>query len=187
MRPFTILIVGGSQGAQGLNRVVVDAIAALSDEERSKIAVTHITGKRDQPWVAERYAQMSFSCDVLPFFSAMDQLFSRADLAITRAGANTLFELAAFGIPALVIPYPHAGGHQAYNAENFSENGGLVFHAEDSTAQSWLVERLHHYIENPETLAGLAKAMKRLGRPQATEKLVGIARKLIEDHEDRKR
>ena len=186
-RPFTLLVVGGSQGAQGLNTIVTDAIAALSDEERSKIAVIHITGKRDQTWVVERYEQLALSSEVHPFYGAMDELFRRADLAITRAGANTLFELATFGIPAFVIPYPHAGGHQKYNAQSFAEKGGLIFRDEEPAAKDWLVEHLRNTIEDPGSLAGIAKSIQGLARPKATDELVEIARKLIEAHEDRTR
>lgn len=186
-RPFTLLVIGGSQGAQGLNKVVTDAMAVLSDEERVKMAVIHIAGKRDQAWVAERYEQLSLASEVYPFFSAMDELFQKADLAITRAGANTLFELAVFGLPALVIPYPHAGGHQRYNAESFSQKGGLSFHDEDPAAKDWLAGHLRDLIADPASLAGIAKAVQGLGRPKATEELIEIARKLIEIHEDRPR
>ncbi|MFA5167439.1 MAG: UDP-N-acetylglucosamine--N-acetylmuramyl-(pentapeptide) pyrophosphoryl-undecaprenol N-acetylglucosamine transferase [Candidatus Omnitrophota bacterium] len=183
-RPFTLLVVGGSQGARGLNTIATDAIAALSDEERSKIAVIHITGKRDQSWVAERYEELALSNEIYPFYSAMDELFQKADLAITRAGANTLFELAAFGVPALVIPYPHAGGHQKYNAQSFAEKGGLIFHDEDLAAKDWLVEHLRNTIGDPRSLAGIAEAIHGLARPKATNELVEIARKLIKTHED---
>lgn len=186
-RPFAILVVGGSQGAQGLNRAVTEAIADLSNEERSKIAVTHITGKRDEAWVAERYGQLALSHKVHAFSSAMDELFGQADLAITRAGANTLFELAAFGVPALVIPYPHAGGHQAYNARSFAEKGGLAFHEENAAAKDWLVEQLHRFLGEPGALSGFAKAMRGLAKPEATNELTQIARKLIKTHEDRTR
>ncbi|MDD5226169.1 MAG: UDP-N-acetylglucosamine--N-acetylmuramyl-(pentapeptide) pyrophosphoryl-undecaprenol N-acetylglucosamine transferase [Candidatus Omnitrophica bacterium] len=186
-RPFTLLVVGGSQGAQGLNRAVADAIAVLSDEERSKIAVIHITGKRDQAWVAERYEKLAISNEVHPFYGAMDELFQKVDLAITRAGANTLFELAVFGVPALVIPYPHAGGHQKYNAQSFSEKGGLIFHDEDPEAKDWLAENLRNMIETPGSLAGIAKAMRGLAKPKATDELIEIARELIKTHEDRTR
>jgi len=186
-RPFTLLVVGGSQGAQGLNKAVTDAIAALSDEERSKIAVIHITGKRDQVWVAECYEKLAVSSEVYPFYGAMDELFQKVDLAITRAGANTLFELAVFGVPALVIPYPHAGGHQKYNAQSFSEKGGLVFHDEDPAAKDWLAENLRSVIEAPCSLAGIAKAMRGLAKPKATDELIEIARELIKTHEDRTR
>jgi UDP-N-acetylglucosamine--N-acetylmuramyl-(pentapeptide) pyrophosphoryl-undecaprenol N-acetylglucosamine transferase len=186
-RPFTMLVVGGSQGAQGLNRVVTDAIGVLSHEERSKIAVIHITGKRDQEWVAECYKKLAFPCEIYPFHSAMDELFGQADLAITRAGANTLFELAAFGIPALVIPYPHAGGHQSYNAQSFAEKGGLDYHEENSQAKDWLVGELRRALKDPGALACFAKAMKGLARPDATDALIEIARKLIETHEDHPR
>jgi UDP-N-acetylglucosamine--N-acetylmuramyl-(pentapeptide) pyrophosphoryl-undecaprenol N-acetylglucosamine transferase len=184
---FTLLVVGGSQGAQGLNTIVTDAIATLSDEERSQIAVIHITGKRDQPRVRERYRELSLTHETHPFYSAMDELFLKIDLAITRAGANTLFELAAFGVPALVVPYPHAGGHQKYNAQSFAEKGGLIFHDEDPAAKDWLVECLRKMIQDPGSLAGIAKAIKELARPKATDELIDIARKLIETHEDRTR
>ncbi|MFH0984521.1 MAG: UDP-N-acetylglucosamine--N-acetylmuramyl-(pentapeptide) pyrophosphoryl-undecaprenol N-acetylglucosamine transferase [Candidatus Omnitrophota bacterium] len=186
-RPFTLLVVGGSQGAQGLNAIVTDAIAALSDEERSKIAVIHITGKRDRSWVAERYEQLALTNEVHAFSGVMDELFWRSDLAITRAGANTLFELAAFGLPAFVIPYPHAGGHQKYNAESFAERGGLIFHEEDPAAKDWLVEHLRRAIEDPRSLKGMALAVKQLARPNATDALIEIARTLIKNHEDRTR
>jgi len=184
-RLFTLLVVGGSQGAQGLNSLVTDAIATLSDEERSKIAVIHITGKRDLPWVAERYERLTLSSEVHPFYSAMDELFQKADLAITRAGANTLFELAAFGVSALVIPYPYAGGHQKYNAQSFAEKGGLLFHNEDRTAKVWLVEHLRKCIETPGFLAGNGKAIRGLARLQAADELVEIAQGLIETYENR--
>lgn len=184
-RPLNLLVIGGSQGAQGLNTIVADAIAALSDEERSKIAVIHITGKQGLPWVTERYEQLAVSSEVHPFYSAMGELFLRADLAITRAGANTLFELAAFGIPAFVIPYPHAGGHQKYNAQSFAEKGGLIFHEENSAAKDWLVAHLKNTIEDPRSLAGTAKAMRELAKPESTDELIEIARELIETHENR--
>lgn len=186
-RPFTILVVGGSQGARGLNAIVVEVMASLSDEERSRIAVIHIAGQRDRDWVAERYTQLALSSEVHPFYAAMEELFQRIDLAVTRAGANTLFELAAFGIPALVLPYPHAGGHQKYNAEGFAEKGGLLFHDENPGAAPWLLGHLKSYIEDPRQLEPLAKAMKGLAKPQATDELIEVARKLIEIHEDRKR
>lgn len=186
-RPFTLLVVGGSQGAQGLNTIVTDAIAALSNEERSQIAVIHITGKRDQALVSERYGQLALSSETHPFFSAMDELFQKTDLAITRAGANTLFELAVFGVPAFVIPYPHAGGHQKYNAQSFAEKGGLIFHDEDPAAKDWVVENMRKVLGDPTSLAGMAKAMKELARPKATNELMDIARKLIETHENRTR
>lgn len=186
-RPFTLLVVGGSQGAQGLNAAVADAIAALSDEERSEIAVIHITGSRDRSWVAERYEKLAVPSEVHPFYGAMDELFRKADLAISRAGANTLFELAVFGVPALVIPYPHAGGHQKFNAQSFAEEGGLIFHDEDPAAKDWILEKLRCLMKDAAGLADRARAMRRLAKPKATEELVEIARKLVETHEDRTR
>jgi UDP-N-acetylglucosamine--N-acetylmuramyl-(pentapeptide) pyrophosphoryl-undecaprenol N-acetylglucosamine transferase len=186
-RPFTILVVGGSQGAQGLNMAVTDAIAGLPDEEKAKIAVIHIAGTHDEGRVSECYERASVPNEVHAFYGAMDELFGRVDLAVTRAGANTLFELAAFGLPALVIPYPHAGGHQRYNAESFAAGGGLIFHDEDPAAKDWLAGHLRNYIEDPRRLGGFAEKIKALAKPNAADGLVKIAQDLIQSHEDHQR
>ncbi len=178
-RPIEILVVGGSQGAWGLNEAVVSALGQLSPEERSKIAVTHITGKRDQQRVAAQYRQWALAGEVLSFCTTMNDLFNKADLAITRAGANTLFELAFFGIPALVVPYPHAGGHQEYNAQCFAAKGGLLYHKEDPQAAAWLLDQLRQFIGTPEELDRFSKAMAALARPRATDDLVTLAEGLI--------
>lgn len=183
-RPLRILIVGGSQGAKGLNHAVMDAMGEFTPEERSQFAVIHITGKQDQTWVSERYKQLSISNEIYSFSSEMGLLFQKADLAVTRAGANTLFELAFFGVPALVIPYPHAGGHQRYNAQGFAERGGLLYHEEGPGAKEWLVKELRAFLKNPEKLRPMAEAMEKLAKPQATETLVEVARKLIAEHEN---
>lgn len=183
-RPFTILVIGGSQGATGLNAIVMGAMKNFSREERSKIAVIHIAGKQDCSQVCERYKQLSISNQVYPFYSAMGELFQKVDLAVTRAGANTLFELAFFGIPAFVIPYPHAGGHQKYNAEGFAEQGGLLYHEENADAKEWLVKQFRTVWEKPEILAAMAIAMKKIAKPQATEDLVALAQKLIVKYEN---
>lgn len=178
-RPFTVLVIGGSQGSHGLNRIVADAIEQLSDEERSKMAVIHITGSQDQTWISERYKKIAFSCEVYSFYSAMQELFQRADLVIARAGANTLFELAAYGLPALVIPYPHAGGHQVYNASSFAKTGGLLYYEENQNAVAWLTEHLKAFSEKPELLQPMAQAIKKMAKPDAAEALVAIAEGLI--------
>lgn len=184
---FTVLIVGGSQGAKGLNSIVVEALSSLTHEERSIIAVIHIAGHQDQPWVFKRYQKLSFPNQVYPFCSEMDVLLRGADLAITRAGASTLFELAAFGVPALVIPYPHAGGHQKHNAESFSGKGGLIFHDENPEAIEWLAGHLREFMRNPAALDVLGGTIKKLAMPNATEELVKIAGKMMKPYEDRKR
>ena len=109
---FQILVVGGSQGARRLNRIFLDTLERLSPEEKQKIAVTHITGKLDFESIKTSYGVLGIVHDIHPFFEDMPQLYQKEDLAVTRAGANTLFELALFGLPGIVIPYPHAGAHQ---------------------------------------------------------------------------
>lgn len=177
--PLTVLVVGGSQGAQGLNAVVVEAFGQLSREERAKIVVIHITGPRDQAWVSEQYKQWALSSEVYTFYSAVNELFQKADLAITRAGANTLFELAFFGVPALVVPYPHAGGHQKYNAQCFATKGGLLYHEEGPETAVWLRGHLKDFIRMPGQLAGIAKAMAASAQPRAAEELVSLVQGLI--------
>lgn len=184
LRPLTLLVVGGSQGALGLNVAILNVWEQFSLEERAQIAVIHITGKQDWEHVLACYQKLGIKHEVYPFHAAMQELFRKVDLAVSRAGANTLFELAFFGIPALVVPYPHAGGHQKYNAQSFSECGGLLYHEENEEVTGWLRDHLRGVMAAPSKLADMARSMAALGRPRATDDLIELAQGLMRRNED---
>jgi UDP-N-acetylglucosamine--N-acetylmuramyl-(pentapeptide) pyrophosphoryl-undecaprenol N-acetylglucosamine transferase len=176
--------MGGSQGASGLNRIVTDAFQRLSPEEKSKIAVTHITGANQTDQVSACYQALHLNAEIFPFYRNMFELFSRTDLAVTRAGANTLFELAFYGIPAFVIPFPYAGGHQRLNAEAFSAGGGLEFHDETDDAPGWLQEKIQAVLNGTIQLEERSRRIRILAAPEAGPKLATLAWELIKDHEN---
>ncbi|MBU9889895.1 MAG: UDP-N-acetylglucosamine--N-acetylmuramyl-(pentapeptide) pyrophosphoryl-undecaprenol N-acetylglucosamine transferase [Candidatus Omnitrophica bacterium] len=177
--PLSVLVVGGSQGAHGLNNAFVTAVGQLSPAERDKLAVTHIAGKQDCSRVESQYREWKMPWTVFPFCGEMNAIYNKTDLAVTRAGANTLFELAYFGVPALVVPYPHAGGHQEANARGFAAMGGLMFVRESAETSVWLRDRLREFINKPQELIGLSRAMTAQARPRATEDLVELAAELM--------
>jgi UDP-N-acetylglucosamine--N-acetylmuramyl-(pentapeptide) pyrophosphoryl-undecaprenol N-acetylglucosamine transferase len=176
---LNVLVVGGSQGAKGLNRCVIGAFSILSREERGEFAVTHITGEKDREEVTEQYRSLGLENDVHPFYRNMFELFQKTDLAVTRAGANTLFELVFYGIPAFVIPFPYAGGHQKLNAAAFADKGGLEYHDESPEAAGWLAAKLRAVLSGEKDLKAMAKAMKALAKPRAAEDLMTLSLELM--------
>jgi UDP-N-acetylglucosamine--N-acetylmuramyl-(pentapeptide) pyrophosphoryl-undecaprenol N-acetylglucosamine transferase len=129
----TLLIFGGSQGAQRLNTLFLEAIPSLP-----KVQVLHFTGGEEQAAIArDRYARLGLNAYVRAFESRMDLAMRIADCAITRAGAATVCELIEFGLPAFLIPYPFATeNHQEKNGEHFVESvkGGKMYKEKELTA-----------------------------------------------------
>jgi UDP-N-acetylglucosamine--N-acetylmuramyl-(pentapeptide) pyrophosphoryl-undecaprenol N-acetylglucosamine transferase len=108
---FTILIIGGSQGAHRINMAIIDALGRLQDNTR--LHFIHQTGKADEQQVKEAYIQNRIQSTVQPFFDNMAELYSLADLLICRAGATTVAEITALGKAAIFIPFPYAAdNHQ---------------------------------------------------------------------------
>ena len=103
---FTILVVGGSQGAHAINLAVMDAMQHL--EHRQRIRMVHQTGAADRDLVANAYRQSGIDAEVKAFFHDMATRYRQADLVVCRAGATTVAELTALGKAALFIPYPYA-------------------------------------------------------------------------------
>jgi UDP-N-acetylglucosamine--N-acetylmuramyl-(pentapeptide) pyrophosphoryl-undecaprenol N-acetylglucosamine transferase len=113
--PMRLLVLGGSQGALGLNRVVPEALAELSPEARPE--VWHQAGERHVALAQEEYGQAGVEGRVVAFIDDMSVAYAWADLVLCRAGALTIAELAAAGVGALLVPYPHAvDDHQSANA-----------------------------------------------------------------------
>ena len=120
-KPLRIFVFGGSQGARQLNEHVPEALAKLAE---GSIEVFHQTGETDRVAVAARYAELGIQAEVVAFERDMPKRYAWADLAICRAGALTVAELALAGMPALVVPYPFAADdHQTANARALEEAG----------------------------------------------------------------
>lgn len=119
----TVLVAGGSQGARAVNELVASALPWM-DDWKDRLQFVHLTGERDEAFMRDAYAQNGFRAVVMKFCSAMENAYSAADLAVARSGAASLTELASFGLPSVLIPYPHAAGnHQWHNARVFEQAG----------------------------------------------------------------
>jgi len=115
----TIIFLGGSQGAIAINDLAINLAKFLKD---NNINIIHQTGKIDYKRIKTFYQKNKIEADVFDFYPNLAQKIKKADFAISRAGASTMFELAANQVPTLFIPYPYAAGdHQYYNAK-FLEN-----------------------------------------------------------------
>ena len=177
-RPFTVLVVGGSQGAQAINRAVVDAIPLI--ERPEKISFIHQTGAADRKEVERAYKDGGIDARVNDFFHDMASCYSRADLVICRSGATTIAELTALGKAALFIPYPFAAdNHQELNARELVDQGaGRMVLEKDLTGES-LVRIIDRFIENPDLSATMASRSKRLGKPNAAKVIVDDCYELL--------
>jgi UDP-N-acetylglucosamine--N-acetylmuramyl-(pentapeptide) pyrophosphoryl-undecaprenol N-acetylglucosamine transferase len=114
---WTLLVLGGSQGAQRLN-ALVPAAAKLMRDGGSSLQVVHLAGGQDRNGVEARYREAGVPAAVFDFYGKMEDLYALADYAVCRAGAATCAELQALGLPALLVPYPHArDNHQVANAK----------------------------------------------------------------------
>nr|WP_246831066.1 undecaprenyldiphospho-muramoylpentapeptide beta-N-acetylglucosaminyltransferase [Nautilia sp. PV-1] len=126
----TVIFLGGSQGALAINDLALKLAPKLKEKN---ISIIHQTGKRDFERVKKFYEKENITADVFDFDKHLVNKISTADFAISRAGASTLFELAANLIPTLFIPYPYAAGdHQYYNAKFLADkNAGFVIRQND--------------------------------------------------------
>jgi UDP-N-acetylglucosamine--N-acetylmuramyl-(pentapeptide) pyrophosphoryl-undecaprenol N-acetylglucosamine transferase len=160
-----VLVFGGSQGAQRLNEAALEAFGS------SAAAVLHLAGERDYPALADRVGRREYR--LLPFTDDFGAALAAADLVVARAGGS-VWEIAAAGRPALLVPYPHAtADHQAENARYFERGGGALVVPEPELDLRRQVEEL---LADPERLQRMGEAMKSLARPHAAD---DIAKELL--------
>ena len=134
-------MVGGSLGAQALNQIVPQALALMNPDNRPQ--VTHQSGAKLIEALQDHYAKAGVLADLTPFIDDTASAFANADLVICRSGASTVTELAAIGVPAIFVPYPHAvDDHQTHNARFLSDRqAGWLWPQSDLSAES-LARRL---------------------------------------------
>jgi UDP-N-acetylglucosamine--N-acetylmuramyl-(pentapeptide) pyrophosphoryl-undecaprenol N-acetylglucosamine transferase len=174
--PPRLLVFGGSQGARSINdnapRIAAEIVASGLD-----IEVRHASGPGAEERVASAYAAAGVNARVDGYIDDMATAYRDADMALCRAGATTIAELTAIGLPALYVPFPHAADdHQTANAQAIVESGGGVMVRDDEMSGDRPVRLLGSLLGMPEVLDRMRAAARGLGRPDAA---VEIAEDLL--------
>lgn len=160
-----VLVLGGSQGARALNRVLPQAFAQLRDLD---ISLRHQCGARLLDEARDAYAQTKVEARVEPFIDDMAQAYGEADLVIARAGALTLAELCAAGVGAILIPFPHAvDDHQTANARVLVDAGAAQLVPEAQLDAIDLATRIRALMVDPAQRLAMAEAARALAKPEA--------------------
>jgi UDP-N-acetylglucosamine--N-acetylmuramyl-(pentapeptide) pyrophosphoryl-undecaprenol N-acetylglucosamine transferase len=175
-QPIELLILGGSQGAHVLSEIVPPALAALPLRLREVLRISQQVRPEDLAAVTSVYRENSITADLNTFFDDLPARLARAHLAICRAGASTVAELAAVGRPAVLIPYPHAtDDHQTANALAFAEAGGGWVIPQSSLAADTLAFRFERLLADRAALSAAAQHAGNFTRRDATRRLARLA------------
>ncbi len=162
--PLSLLVIGGSLGAQALNECVPRALALIPAAERPQ--VVHQAGERHLEALRENYRAAGVAGELVAFIDDMASRYAAADLVVCRAGATTVAELAAAGVASVLVPFPHAtDDHQTANARFLAERGAAILVPQRELTPERLAETLRG-LERA-ALAGMAGRARALGRPDA--------------------
>ena len=174
-----LLIMGGSQGAKAVNTYVAQTLPRFKE---AGIAIWHQSGSADYERMFAAYKDAGMEGSRLEaFIHDMGQAYAWADLALCRAGATTVAELAACGLPAAFIPFPHAThDHQTMNARLFERQGAALVAAEHELDRRDFAGRVIALLHSPEKIAAMSASAHKLARPQAASVVADFLEKLAE-------
>jgi UDP-N-acetylglucosamine--N-acetylmuramyl-(pentapeptide) pyrophosphoryl-undecaprenol N-acetylglucosamine transferase len=176
-----LLIFGGSRGARSLNRAAIDSLPLLSDV-KDRLAIVHQTGEAGLPEAQAAYAASGFEAQALAFIDDMPARLEAADLVVCRAGAGTVFELAAAGRASVLVPYPYAAGrHQDRNAEWMARTGASIVVPDAEMTGARLTAIVRESLAAPDSLASRARAARTLARPEAAADIASLAESLLKE------
>jgi UDP-N-acetylglucosamine--N-acetylmuramyl-(pentapeptide) pyrophosphoryl-undecaprenol N-acetylglucosamine transferase len=176
----TLLVIGGSSGASSINKAVSEMVKTLDDRRKASIQILHITGYRDMEKIERAYRVSSIVHWVRGFYDKMPLCYKAADLVLCRAGATTISEIAFFGIPAVLIPYPWAGHHQLENALSLAREGAAVVLAEKELTPDRLKKEVFSIINNKEEMKQMANNIRLFSKPDAVSRLACQVMELVD-------
>ena len=178
--PYTVLIFGGSQGAQSVNRAVMDALRGLFDW-KNQLRFVHQTGERQLDEVKNAYAVKGFQADVRTFFNNFHEQYAAADLIVSRSGATTVAEIKAAGRAAILIPFPFAtDDHQMKNARSMAEENAAILIPNSELKGERLAAAILELIGNPERLKQIESNARRMAILDAEQRIVNLVERAIE-------
>ena len=172
----TVLVMGGSQGARGINAAME---AAAGGGKLGGLQVIHLAGAGDEAAVAQSYRDAGVAAHVAAFCHQMERAYSAADFVVARSGAASLSEISHFGLPSLLIPYPHAAeNHQQLNAEIFARAGAAKLLMESETTGETLAAAIRKLAGDAELLHIMAAHCQRLAPRDAAACVADVMERL---------
>ncbi len=180
-RPAHLLVMGGSQGARRLNDALAGAVRGLL-ESHPELRVTHQCGARDAGWAVPVRAGLPDGLrhrySVAATFDDIGARIAASDLVLMRAGGSSIAEVTALGRPMILVPYPHAGGHQRLNAEPMVSAGAARLVADEELSSARLRHEVESLLADIPTWRSMAEASRGEGRPDAAERVVALLREV---------
>ncbi len=171
----TLLVMGGSQGASGINQALIKALPFL---QGVPLQVIHLSGARDERLVADNYRRENVPAYIGAFHHQMEEVYSAADLVVARAGAASLAEFAGFSLPGIVIPFPYAADdHQTRNAEIYARADAAILLKQSDLSGELLARNIRELVENPQRLQQMAANCARLAPNDAAGRVANTIEK----------
>jgi UDP-N-acetylglucosamine--N-acetylmuramyl-(pentapeptide) pyrophosphoryl-undecaprenol N-acetylglucosamine transferase len=183
----TVLVVGGSQGARGLNEMILSALPSFAERGRPAcefesggehaggppaLQFLHLTGANDFEKVKAGYAAQKLKAVVKPFFAEMDLALGAATAAVSRAGASSLAEIVAMRLPSLLVPFPAAAdNHQFFNASAFEKTGAAKLLEQKYSTPEKVAAILSELVENEAARSKMQSALAQRHAPKAAEQI----------------
>lgn len=184
----TLLVFGGSQGARSINRAITDAHGRWDGRD---LQILHAAGTRGYAESARRWEQARArsrgpAVTLVEFIDDMADAYAAADLVVCRAGATSIAELTALGLPSVLVPYPHAtGDHQTHNARGLQRAGAAVVIADDQLDGASLVAAAEPLLRDPARYAAMATSAAVFGRPDAAANVARLVREVMDPRRSR--
>ncbi|MBI4505525.1 MAG: undecaprenyldiphospho-muramoylpentapeptide beta-N-acetylglucosaminyltransferase [Chloroflexi bacterium] len=179
----TLLVLGGSRGARSVNQ----AVAAALEDLLARSQVVHVAGERDEAWLRARAAALPATLGArYHLFGYLDDLpraMMAADLAVARAGAATCAEFPAAGLPSVLVPYPHAGAHQARNARYLVRHGAAVAVADAALPGGGLLAAVSALLDDAARRVAMAERARRLAVLHGADAIVALLLGVAARHE----
>lgn len=176
---FSILVFGGSQGATAINAAFLDAAEFLTDIW-SGLKIVHQTGQDGFETVVAAYKRKNLKVEAYKFIEGMGEAYNGADLVVCRAGATSLAEITAAGLPSILIPYPFASDdHQTVNARSLEKAGAAVMIKQEGLTGALLAGEIRRLFGDPQALHSMRERSKALGRPRAAQEIADNFSRII--------
>ena len=178
----TLLVLGGSQGARRLNSLILEAAENCLNKLSPPPNIIHQTGVHDEDNVRKKYVELGLNARVQAFYGDMAEIYSQADLIVSRAGATTIAELTVFHKPVILVPFPYAAdNHQEINGQLLVEAGaGIMFRQADLTGEKLGLE-IKRVLGDKNLLAEMAENSGKVAKPEATETIVNACMELLKN------